>query len=256
MNVKSRFTLIELLVVVAIIAILAGMLLPALGIARQKADQISCTSQLRQFNLLVNLYLNDYKYAPCFSSGGTQYDTFDKLKSNKAAAAMSNERFSDYLKHKKNSGTGWKGKADNEKQIGYCPTSLKADRTKTFVVNTEYPNYSFNAALFSLENSQSAWEKHTNAISISDGMMGYIMTNPDSNSGWTPFRWGAWHATNKATSGDLQYLFYGVCNVLSVNGAAESIPWESAQDTYTKRVRLYDKDNNVIEDSYVPFQNL
>ncbi len=62
---RDAFTLIELLVVMAIIGVLAGMVLGALGKARARGESARCANNLRQWGLALQLYIGDYnEYIP------------------------------------------------------------------------------------------------------------------------------------------------------------------------------------------------
>lgn len=84
MSTRRAFTLIELLVVIAIIALLVGIILPAVAQARESARKVLCLSNQRQYAVASGTYMNDFDdFIPAYSwrrGSGPEQSQFTDLR--------------------------------------------------------------------------------------------------------------------------------------------------------------------------------
>jgi len=89
MKTQKSFTLIELLVVIAIIAVLASLLLPALGRARSEAQRASCINNLKQIAQAATSYTDSNSGYYPYAGKWANFSTWDELLTNELQTGLS-----------------------------------------------------------------------------------------------------------------------------------------------------------------------
>ena len=108
---RRGFTLVELLVVIGIIALLIGILMPALGAARSESRSVTCLSNLRQIGVASVMYINEFKVYPGYPP--------DRK-----------EALFPYLQQGKNNSDL------DQRQVWHCPANENSDREAGYGFNT------------------------------------------------------------------------------------------------------------------------
>ena len=137
---KKTFTLIELLVVIAMIAILAAMLLPALGATKEKGFQSQCLSNLKQHGLLLTKYFHDYDDYMVPAQDGTNTSKYWPDFYTEAGYLA---KVTDLTTLKQN-------------KMYYCPSYPVADKYTRYGMNALPMNYKIVKRQFSEKNRKPA----------------------------------------------------------------------------------------------------
>lgn len=203
-NGKFRFTLIELLVVIAIIAVLAGMLFPALGKAKDVANQALCSGNLKQ------LYTMDSEYCNVYDDYFPPYENWNKICWPHTMSSLFFKRgtsgWANYLwtpKHAKVYFCPQTSPYNNPKSGNYTDVN----RLSSYGCNHAGMSYWVNSKLIqSRKVSYVKLTSHTmlHCDSLGVGVLNYTHTDASlkwtSNQHWN--RVGHWH------NGGANYLFY------------------------------------------------
>jgi prepilin-type N-terminal cleavage/methylation domain-containing protein len=140
---RQAFTLIELLVVIAIIAILAALLLPALALAKQKAQTTACLSNLRQVGTALYMYCNDNDdWLPPGANANPSWSALDLTQRAAYQDSTSDHRMLPYYLYSYLAYPAPNSAATNVCKVFFCPGFVKALATGQMNAYQNYYTYS------------------------------------------------------------------------------------------------------------------